>query len=304
LNRSAFFRQYSEEFVMDDNPLRSKYLSRLVLLAVLLSWTCGCSRKKDPEGKDAAKVTDPANPVTNASFKPIETSPLFAALHQSFKDATTADPPAEAKRPPDTLATGKSVGHMYEQIVGANGQDGLWDKIRFLAPDGKPIRYRAVIKTDLGDIRIDLLSEVAPNHVRNYIALAKVGYYDGLAFDLIGNQKIGDDPWIYLDAGCPLRTGEGGYGSIGYWLLPEISEKLVHEEGTVGAWHGEALDSAACKFYITLTKAPYMDGEFTIFGKIIQGLDIANKISQVPQDKETGRPRDPVIMRSVTIETR
>src|SRR5207247_1976408 len=105
-------------------------------------------------------------------------------------------------------------------------------------------------------------------------------------------------------------TGDPSYGSIGYWLKPELSDKLEHEEGTVGAWHAEALETAACKFYITLSKAPWMDfingGRWTVFGKVSQGLAVARTILMRPvrDDEFRDRPVSPVVIRSVTIETR
>ena len=101
-----------------------------------------------------------------------------------------------------------------------------------------------------------------------------------------------------------MGTGEFGLGSIGYWLKPEISPTLTHEEGTIGAVRGEALDSAACKFYVCLAKAPGMDGGYTIFGKITKGLDIARTINNRPNVEDgdlSDRPKEAVLIREVTI---
>ena len=75
-----------------------------------------------------------------------------------------------------------------------------------------------------------------------------------------------------------MGTGEPNYGSIGYWLKPEFNPKATHEPGTVGASHGEEVESAACKFYINLSKAEWMDGSFTLFGKVTKGLDVVRAI--------------------------
>src|SRR5204862_6867632 len=99
------------------------------------------------------------------------------------------------------------------------------------------------------DIALD--PDLAPNHVRNFIALAKVGYYDGLVFDRItegpleGEQKIHFEA---IEAGCPLGKGDLLENSIGYWLNPEFDPQAHHEEGTVGFCHSEERDTAACKF--------------------------------------------------------
>jgi cyclophilin family peptidyl-prolyl cis-trans isomerase len=110
-----------------------------------------------------------------------------------------------------------------------------------------------------------------------------------------------------LEGGCPLGTGDLGVGSIGYWLKPEFN-KEAHEEGTGGACHGEEPDTAACRFYITLSKAPFLNGNFTVFGKVTQGLDIARKIFWLPvrndpEYPEGDRPEKPVVIRKVTIRT-
>jgi peptidyl-prolyl cis-trans isomerase B (cyclophilin B) len=145
--------------------------------------------------------------------------------------------------------------------------------------------------------------------VRNFVALARAGYYDGLEFDRTVREELEGakgNYFEYLEAGCPLGTGEPGYGSIGYWMKPELSDKVKHTEGIVGAWHGEDLETAGCKFYITLSEAPWMDGNWTVFGKITRGLDVARTILRRPtrNDELKDRPVEPVVIRSVTIETR
>jgi cyclophilin family peptidyl-prolyl cis-trans isomerase len=83
---------------------------------------------------------------------------------------------------------------------------------------------------------------------------------------------------------------------------------VLHDEGSVGCCHSESPDTEACKFYITLCKAPVMDGEFTIFGKVIRGLDVAHKIftqpvRNDPSFPEGDRPEKPIVIRKVTIQT-
>lgn len=243
----------------------------------------------------------PAAPaVESASFK------IDQRFKQPFLAATLHEPPDGQLRPPETTMGGKSVGKLYELVAGKNGVGGEWDKVEFVSESGQRIQYTAKLDTDLGSITMELWPEVAPNHVRNFVALARVGYYDGLCFDRIVKQA-GDavEPRLELiSAGCPLGTGEAGYGSIGYWLKPEVSDKVTHEPGTVGAWHGDVLDSAACKFYITLCKAPFMDGYWSAFGKVTSGLDLARTILDRPRREGLDRPADAVIIRKVTVTAR
>jgi peptidyl-prolyl cis-trans isomerase B (cyclophilin B) len=239
-------------------------------------------------------------PPVNAIAAPKANPP--AAAQATFRDAIVEEPPDEQFLPEVTKA-GKSVGKLYELITAPGG---LWDQVAFTTPEGKKLTYTATLKTDLGAIQIQLWPDVAPNHVRNFVALARAGYYDGLEFDRTVREELADEKGKFecLEAGCPLGTGDPTYGSIGYWLKPELSDKVVHEEGTVGAWHGDEVETAACKFYITLSKAPWMDGSWTVFGKVTRGLEVARTILTRPvrDDEFKDRPVQPVVIRSVTIE--
>jgi peptidyl-prolyl cis-trans isomerase B (cyclophilin B) len=284
-----------------------KYCYRTIPMVVLLVYLGGCSKSKPSQ--DSPKA-DLAVPSKTAGFAQNAHNPKAGKnipgaanpLQQSIQEAASLDPPDDGELlPPEKTIAGKSVGKMFETIFGQGGVGGLWDQIHLATSDGKIIRYTANLITDLGTITIELWPEVAPNHVRNFIALAKVGYYDGLGFDLAVHQKMGAAYLDYLQAGCPLGTGEAGYGSIGYWLTPEFSDK-IHEAGTIGACHGESLESAAAKFYITLGPAPWLDGNWTVFGKVIRGLDVARTIFQQPADADFC-PKERVLIRQVTIQT-
>lgn len=267
------------------------------------------------DGQQAAKnaVEDTTRPTTTTQAAPVATTPGAAApaapsadeqrLHQSFAAATRSDPPEDFQRPPDRTMTNKSVGKVYTEVV------NTWENIRFTNARGKRIFYTASLDTEMGTIEITLLPDVAPNHVRNFLALAQVGFYDGLVFQRTVHEKAEGHPDLELiEGGCPLGTGVVGQGSIGYWLKPEFNDE-THVEGTVGACHGQDPASAACKFYVTLSKASYLDKQFTVFGKVTQGLDVARRIFALPvrndpEYPEGDRPEKPVVIRKVTINTR
>jgi peptidyl-prolyl cis-trans isomerase B (cyclophilin B) len=261
-------------------------------LAIILFAGCNQETPVKMEAK-AAEEKKPEPPRTDDK------------LHQPFIEAVYLEPPEGQLRPPDQTKAGKNVAKLYETVAGRDGVGGLWDEVKFNTPDGKRINYQADIKTDQGNIHIEFLPDVAPNHVRNFIALAKAGYYDGLEFDRTVYEELPGEKGTfleYLEAGCPLGTADPAYGSIGYWLKPELSDQAKHEAGTVGAWHAEEVETAACKFYITLDKAPWMDGNWTVFGKVTQGLDVARAIRTQPVRKdEQDRPERPVVIRSVTV---
>ncbi len=280
-------------------------------LAGVLVLSAGCGKSTPSQVEAPAEQTAPA--VAGTPTPPSAQTPAAESanpkvvyddkLQQSFAQATRKDPP-EGVRPPDQTMTGKSVGKLYDQVV------KTWDTIRFVNDKGQKIQYSAIIQTKMGEIEIELHPEWAPNHVRNFIALSKVGYYDGLCFDRIIQDESDVEQntrFQEIEAGCARGTGEPGADSLGYWLNPETNPEARHVEGSVGACRGIERDTAACKFYITLCKADYLDGHYTVFGKITRGLDVARKIFMQPtiieeQDVDgSRRPLKPVVMDRITI---
>jgi cyclophilin family peptidyl-prolyl cis-trans isomerase len=274
-------------------------------LALALVSLTGCARSEN-DAKPSGLPDAPQAAVTPK--KPVEAQPVSRKrLQRSFKEAVILDPPAGQQCMPARTSAGRNVAQIFEAIAGEKYEGGLWDQVEFFDAQGRPINYQAVLKTDLGEIHIDLLSEAAPHHVTNFIALARAGYYNGLPFHASRLEVSGKDRVGYLEAGCPKGTGEKGYGSVGYWLEPETDNTLVHEAGSVGAYHEpEQSDTGACRFYITLSPMPGLDRAYTIFGKVTRGLDLAEAINQRPVVDEDphDRPREPVIIRSVTIHGR
>jgi cyclophilin family peptidyl-prolyl cis-trans isomerase len=268
-----------------------------VLLCLVLA---GCQRRAAPVAGPANRGSAPADgsETSEPSARSAQTEPR---LHQSFAEATRADQPDQYL--PETTLSGKSVGKLYEAVV------GRWGRIAFLNSNGQKLGYVATLETELGEVVIDLWPDVAPNHVRNFVALAQSGYYDGLVFERVISDQSDTEPKTkveLIEGGCPAGKGLPGYGSIGYWLKPEFN-KSIHEEGSVGACLDEEPDSAACRFYITLSKAPVMDGARTIFGKVSRGLDVVRRIATQPVVNSPeyplgDRPERPVVIRKVTIQ--
>jgi peptidylprolyl isomerase len=270
-------------------------------LGLSLVFAGGCERNQPASRSPAAASHSAEASATGSGSQTLLEGPRF---EQSFAEATRAEPPADWQRPPDVTLTGKSVGKLYTEVV------SRWPAIRFATADHKPIAYRAVLDTELGEITIDLRPDLAPNHVRNIVALALAGYYDGLVFERTVHARLEEQPEAdieLIEGGCPVGTGDLGQGSIGYWLRPEFSQE-AHDVGTVAACHGEEPDTAACRFYITLTKAPFLDGNFTVFGKISEGIDVARRVFSLPvrndpEFPEGDRPEKPVVIRKATIFT-
>ena len=266
--------------------------------SAILIGLAGCGKKDDAD-KPQPGVQIEVKKDNNG--KPILGQPvslLKGPLLPRFKDAVLLEPPSEDEvRPPNKTYTGKNAVKIFEAI-----ENELWDTVNFTDNEGRRIKYQAVMATELGDVHIDLLGDAAPNHVRSFVCLARTGYFDGMAFYYSIRRKIVDDTVAYIEAGCPRGTGEFGSGSIGYWLRPEFSEKLTHDEGMIGACIGSHPESAACRFYITAAPMPWMDGRFTLFGKVTQGLDIVRTINKRAVN-EVDRLEQPVVIRSVTIRT-
>jgi peptidyl-prolyl cis-trans isomerase B (cyclophilin B) len=295
--------------MLRSSTLCSRLVSGIGVLGVVIGTAIvGCGR----EDAGAAKPEEAAGPSLTQADPSTGIAPAAwpgePRLQQPFSQATRQEPPAEwiehVQRPPDVTMAGKSVGKLYEEVV------RTWDSIHYTSVNGSPIHYIATLDTTLGPIEIALRPDIAPNHVRNFIALARAGYYDGLVFERTVHARSEEQPEVEIDVlegGCPLGTGDLGFGSIGYWLKPEFT-KEPHDVGTVGACHGAEPDTACCRFYITLSKAPVLDGNFTVFGKVTQGLDVARRIFSLPvrndpEYPEGDRPESAVTIRKVTIST-
>lgn len=276
--------------------------SRLTLAGLLLSGLlAGCGDAPNP----ILSAEDPPAPAsgTAAHATVAEGDEDVQRLHQPFAKVIRSEPPEGWHRPPDVTMANRPTGPIYTDVL------RNWDNIVFRTPERRAVEYRALVETEDGQIEIALRPDLAPNHVRNFIALARAGYFDGLVFQRTLREKVDGHPDIELiEGGCPLGTGEAGHGSIGYWLNPEFTTE-PQGEGTVGACHAGEPDTAACKFYILLGKAPALDAQYTVFGKVVTGLDAARRIHARPVRKdaeypEQDRPVKPVVIRKVTIQSR
>lgn len=276
--------------------------TRTALFVGTLTLALGCSKADKPTPVVSVAAVPPATP---AEPSPPPAPPAEAVVPPGgyakaiFADAVTENSPEEQSIPPDRTLTGLATAKLREEV------QRQFERVVFTTPAGKRLSYTASLDTEYGPIVMTMLPEVAPNHVRNFVALARAGYYDGLLFENIVRQDGEDGTKLEMvQGGCPLGTGEAGIGHLGYWLKPEFSDKLTHEAGTVGACRDDAADSAACRFYITLGTAPVMDGHFTAFAKVTQGLDAVRKIGQLPRPDGSARPLKPAEIRKVTIQTR
>jgi len=127
----------------------------------------------------------------------------------------------------------------------------------------------AVIKTDKGDITVELNEDKAPVTAGNFIDLAKKGFYNGLNFHRV-------EPGFVIQGGCPQGTGMGGSGKN---IPLEIHPDLRHDAaGTLAMARSQNPDSASSQFYITLAPTPFLDDNYAVFGKVTDGLDVVKSI--------------------------
>jgi peptidyl-prolyl cis-trans isomerase B (cyclophilin B) len=133
---------------------------------------------------------------------------------------------------------------------------------------GKKVKQTAVITMEKGgEIAIEFFPEDAPKTVENFVTLAKKGYYDGVTFHRV-------EPGFVVQGGDPKGNGTGGPG---YTIKDEFN-KQKHVRGAVAMARTQAPNSAGSQFYITLAPAHFLDGQYTVFGKVTSGMDVVDKI--------------------------
>jgi len=127
---------------------------------------------------------------------------------------------------------------------------------------------KAIIETDKGNIVLELFESDAPNTVANFVKLINKGYYNGLKFHRV-------IPNFMVQGGCPVGNGTGGPG---YTIKCEINPKK-HLAGTLSMAHA-GKDTGGSQFFITHSPQPHLDGVHTVFGQVIEGMDVVNAIRQ------------------------
>ena len=152
----------------------------------------------------------------------------------------------------------------------------------------------AVITTGFGDITIELREDVAPKTVENFKTLANSGFYDGTIFHRIIPTFViqGGDPNTI--SGSRETWGQGGPG---YSIDAELSD-IKHEKYIVSMARGTDIDSAGSQFFIVLGSAPWLDGKYTVFGEVISGKGIVDKIASL----ETNSQDQPINPENAIIE--
>ncbi len=150
---------------------------------------------------------------------------------------------------------------------------------------------------DGGAIKVELYPEVAPNTVNNFISLVKSGFYNGVIFHRVisGFMIQGGDP-------KGIGTGGPGYSIKGEFSKNGFKNNLKHDRGVISMARSMLPNSAGSQFFIMHANAPYLDGSYAAFGKVIEGLEVVDAIAAVSTD-HVDKPTMPQVMESVTVET-
>lgn len=146
-------------------------------------------------------------------------------------------------------------------------------------------------------IKVELYPEVAPNTVNNFISLVKKGFYNDLTFHRVIKGFM-------IQGGCPEGTGMGGpgYSIKGEFNQNRFKNDLKHTAGVISMARAMMPNSAGSQFFIMHKDAPHLDGAYAAFGKVIEGMDVVDKIACVATDRRD-MPMEPVIMTEVTVDT-
>lgn len=153
---------------------------------------------------------------------------------------------------------------------------------------------QAILSTRHGDITIEFLPEVAPNHVQNFLDLARSGFYDGTKFHRV-------IPGFMIQGGDPNSKEDDrrlhGTGGSGKNVKAEFNA-TKHVRGIVSMARAASPDSASSQFFIMVADSPHLDGQYSAFGKVVSGMDVADKIVAEDTDHRDN-PLNPV---SVTVK--
>ena len=155
----------------------------------------------------------------------------------------------------------------------------------------------AIMKTNMGTIEIELFSTEVPKTVENFVGLAEKDYYNGIIFHRVIDQFM-------IQGGDPTGSGRGGVSFWGGKFNDEFSSKLRHSKPGILSMANAGPNTNGSQFFITLVATPWLDGKHSIFGQVIEGMDVVNAIGKTPTTKPFDKPVKDVKIESVVIENR
>ena len=154
-----------------------------------------------------------------------------------------------------------------------------------------------IVMSDGREMKGELYPEYAPQSVGNFASLANSGFYDGLIFHRV-------IPGFMIQGGCPKGTGTGGpgYSIKGEFVQNGVENPLKHTYGVLSMARSMMPDSAGSQFFIMTSDSPHLDGQYAAFGKVLEGMDVAEDIVKTQRDA-SDKPLVPQVMASVRVDT-
>jgi len=152
-------------------------------------------------------------------------------------------------------------------------------------------RQVATFNTSMGEFKIELYNDLAPETVKNFTDLISKKFYDGIIFHRVIDQFM-------IQGGCPLGNGTGGPG---YQIKDEFGKGLRHDRPGMLSMANAGPDTGGSQFFITLVPCPWLDGKHAIFGHVVGGMDIVEQIGKVPTDSRD-RPLKKVVIESIVLD--
>lgn len=161
-----------------------------------------------------------------------------------------------------------------------------------------PNEETAVLTTNLGRIVLRFLEDKAPKHVENFKKLAREGFYDGTKFHRV-------IPGFMIQGGCPNSKTDNralhGTGGPGYKVKAEFND-VKHVRGILSAARSSDPNSAGSQFFLMVAKSAHLDGQYTAYGEVIEGMEVVDKIVDLPRDaRDNPLPENPAIIEKVEI---
>jgi peptidyl-prolyl cis-trans isomerase-like protein 2 len=169
----------------------------------------------------------------------------------------------------------------------------LTDEEYMLRPKRVKIKGYARIETNFGSLNIELQTETAPRAVWNFVHLAKKGYYNGVKF----HRNIRN---FMIQGGDPTGTGKGGTSIWGKNFQDEFDGPLTHDSRGIVSMANKGKNTNSSQFFITYKAAKHLDRKHTIFGRVVGGMDVLQRLENVPTD-ESNRPDEDIIMENVVV---
>jgi peptidyl-prolyl cis-trans isomerase B (cyclophilin B) len=209
---------------------------------------------------------------------------------------STAAAPTQLAEPPAPIDD-SAIRQIDQFIAGARIDKGAagWKTMLPKPPQAtfdKAHAYYARMVTNKGAILIKFMPGVAPMHVSNFIYLARLGFYDDMAFHRVITNFM-------AQGGCPLGTGTG---NPGYSFDGEFSKSVGHDKPGRLSMANAGPGSDGSQFFLTFVPTPHLDGKHTIFGQVVEGMDTLKKLEA--GGSQTGRTTEPLTMEKVTIEVK